>query len=432
MKINYPPLNRTVSIILLFVCVTNAFALDYTISFTGSGSSVDSVRVQNITKGTNIKVPSGQVLFLKDVLTNVNDLSDSGQKISLFPNPVTDISILSFYALISGNININIADVTGKNIFSENRKAETGKNIFKVSLPQGIFFINISGAGINYTQKAVSYSKNILEPVVSGISNQAGNIQKSNKAAGVTMLFNDGDVLLYNASSGNNSTILSDSPSDSKTVDFEFAECKDADNNYYCTIKIGDQLWMAANLKTTKYRNGEDIPNVSDANDWKYLYSPGWCDHSNDPNNGHIYGKLYNYYAVSDSRNIAPEGWHVATKDEWAAMINHVATHWSFLESETKALASRDGWRASTIENTPGYQPLLNNYSGFTAKPGGDRGGFFNGTFFNLSEVAFWWTATDFGNISDAYYMYFAFDVYTTIISNGKKQYGFSVRCVKD
>lgn len=432
MKINYSPLNRTVIVILLFVCVTNTFALDYNISFTGSGSAVDSVRVQNITKGTSITVPSGQVLFLKDVLTDVNYLSDVCQKISLFPNPIYDFSTLLVSIPVPGKININIGDITGKNIFSESQKAEAGKNLFKVCLPQGVFFINISGAGINYTQKAVSYSKNILGPVVSCISNQSGNIQKSNKAAGVAMLFNDGDVLLYSASSGNNSSILSDSPTGSKTVDFEFAECKDADNNYYSTIKIGDQLWMAANLKTTKYRNGEDIPNVSDANDWKYLYSPGWCDQSNDPNNGHIYGKLYNYYAVSDSRNIAPEGWHVATKDEWAAMINHVATHWSFLESETKALASRDGWRTSSIENTPGYQPLLNNYSGFSALPAGNRTGFYGGTFNNLGETSMWWTATDFGNIQDAWYIYFSFDVRYTILDYNRKQFGLSVRCVKD
>lgn len=100
--------------------------------------------------------------------------------------------------------------------------------------------------------------------------------------------------------------------------------------------------------------------------------------------------------------------------------------------SESKALATKEYWKGCTFENTPGYQPWNNNFSGFYGKPGGDRGGFYNGTFFNLTEVAFWWTATDYINIMDAYYFYFTYDTGGTILSTGKKQYGMSIRCVKD
>lgn len=412
----------------LFVCMANGFALNYTITFTGS-TTPDSTIVQNITKGTSITIPAGQALYLTDTFTNNNDLPDTSKDISLYPNPVSEVSTLIFNAPVEGNVSINIVDVSGRSIFTTNQSTNAGLNSFKLKLPQGIFFIDIVGDGFSYTEKAICNSNNLSKPSVSNI---AKSQQRAKKSAGIAMIFNDGDVLIYNSISGKNTAIMTDSPTGSKTVNFIYIECKDADNNYYGTTKIGDLYWMASNLKTTKYRNGEAIPNVSDANDWKYLYSPGWCNYDNNVDNGHIYGKIYNYYTVADSRNIAPPGWHVATKEEWAALVNHVSTHWSFIVSETKALASREGWGVSTQENTPGYQPWLNNFSGFNALAGGNRGGFYNGTFFNMGGTAFWWTATDYINIMDAYFIYFSFDVKYTIIDYNRKQYGCYVRCVKD
>lgn len=316
-------------IFLLFACMADGFALDYTISFTGSGAntSVDSTVVQNITKGTSVTVPFGQVLYLTDVITNVNNTTGNNESVLLFPNPIKEVSMLSFNTPNKGYVNINISDISGRIIYSVTQNAEAGQNSFNVSLPKGIFFIHISGKGMSYTQKAVSSSNNTLKPFVSGITTQFRNIQKAKSSVGVAMLFNDGDVLQYNGNAGNNSTIITDSPTGDKTVNFEFVECKDASNNYYGISKIGDYYWMTSNLKTTKFRNGEEIPNVTDATDWKYLYSPGWCEQNNDPNNGLIYGKLYNYYAAADERNIAPPCWHVATQEEFANLVSHVSIH---------------------------------------------------------------------------------------------------------
>jgi hypothetical protein len=90
----------------------------------------------------------------------------------------------------------------------------------------------------------------------------------------------------------------------------------DIDGNEYKTISIGTQTWMAENLKTTKYRNGDPIPNVTDDTEWGKLSTGAYCDYDNIPDNSAIYGKLYNWYAVDDSRNIAPTGWHVPTDKE--------------------------------------------------------------------------------------------------------------------
>ena len=88
---------------------------------------------------------------------------------------------------------------------------------------------------------------------------------------------------------------------------------KDIDGNVYHTVTIGTQIWMVENLKTTKYRNGDGIPNVTDNTQWGNLTTWAYCNYNNDAANGTKYGKLYNWYAVNDSRNIAPTGWHVPT-----------------------------------------------------------------------------------------------------------------------
>jgi hypothetical protein len=83
----------------------------------------------------------------------------------------------------------------------------------------------------------------------------------------------------------------------------------DYDGNIYFVVEIGGQCWMAENLKVTHYRNGDPIPNVTDNAEWEGLSTGGYCDYYNNPNYAPIYGRLYNWYAVDDSRNIAPAGW---------------------------------------------------------------------------------------------------------------------------
>jgi uncharacterized protein (TIGR02145 family) len=98
----------------------------------------------------------------------------------------------------------------------------------------------------------------------------------------------------------------------------------DGSGNVYNSVKIGDQIWISKNLIATKYQNGQSIPNITDSKSWTNLSSGAYCDFINDINIGKIYGHLYNYYSVSDSRNICPIGWHVPTKVEWETLINYL------------------------------------------------------------------------------------------------------------
>jgi uncharacterized protein (TIGR02145 family) len=159
----------------------------------------------------------------------------------------------------------------------------------------------------------------------------------------------------------------------------------DIDGNVYKTVKIGNQLWMVENLKVTHYRNGDPINHVTDMSEWPSGAS--YSNYDNDTTNGSTYGRLYNWYAVDDSRNIAPEGWHVATDEDWNELE-------MFLGSDAGGKLKATG----TIEGGDGlwYEPNegATNESGFSALPGGLIRIAYGAIFDGLGEAAVFWTST--------------------------------------
>ena len=210
----------------------------------------------------------------------------------------------------------------------------------------------------------------------------------------------------------------------------------DIDGNTYTTIEIGTQVWMMENLKTTKYRDGTSIPNVTDDVLWAGLSSGAYCDYNNVAAKADIYGRLYNGYAVDDSRNIAPAGWHVATGDEVQALLDYVGgtEEWGRKLKE-----------AGTVHwNSPNMG--ADNSSAFTALPGGFRMEYGStGTFqFNyLRNQGRWWASDPSGGGNlDYFYMW---NSATNVLGSltvevyppwqykpFDKSNGYSVRCVKD
>ncbi len=196
----------------------------------------------------------------------------------------------------------------------------------------------------------------------------------------------------------------------------------DTDGNQYKTIVIGAHTWMAENLRTVRFRNGDSIPEVTSNPEWKSLTSAAYCTYENTNNRDEIAttGRLYNWFAVSDSRNLAPEGWHVATDDEWLALT-------TFLGNENIA-----GGKLKETSDLHWMSPNTgaSNLSGFTALPGGRRE-YTDGSFINKGSDGFWWTGSAY-NPDYSWYRYLHFDVANCYRANFHKQYGFSVRCVKD
>lgn len=202
----------------------------------------------------------------------------------------------------------------------------------------------------------------------------------------------------------------------------------DQDGNEYQTVKIGDQWWMAENLKVTHYRNGDSIPNVTDNTKWKNLTMGAYCAYNNDTNNVATYGLLYNWYAVNDKRNLAPPGWHIPTDKEWKHLERYLGM--------AKSKADSSGWRGtdegSKLKATTGWSNNDNNTNayGFTALPSGSRS-YYGGSFSGLRQNGYWWSATESG-WNWAWYRYLDNNSSGILRDYFYKQSGYSVRCVKD
>jgi uncharacterized protein (TIGR02145 family)/uncharacterized repeat protein (TIGR02543 family) len=211
----------------------------------------------------------------------------------------------------------------------------------------------------------------------------------------------------------------------------------DVDGNIYDTVRIGTQTWMVQNLKTTKYYDGIDIPNVTNADSWANLSSAAYCWYENNTSNKATYGALYNWYAASNSR-LAPAGWHLPSDDEWVELLWYLVDNgynWDGtgeLNRVGKSLATKTGWSSSTIEGEVGNNMPSNNKSGFSALPGGYRDGWV-GSFYSVGNGAFWWTSTEYqSSNSDALSRSIIYDDATLRGFQNIKQVGNSVRCIKD
>jgi uncharacterized protein (TIGR02145 family) len=201
--------------------------------------------------------------------------------------------------------------------------------------------------------------------------------------------------------------------------DKESTSVSDVDGNIYKIVTIGNQTWMAENLKTTKYRNGEQIQNVTDAAQWSYLTTAAYCNYSNNVSNANSYGSLYNWFAVKDSRNIAPLGWHVPTDSEWTILINFLGG-----DSIAGAKLKETGLTHWSSPNTG-----ATNETGFTSLPSGFRND--SGDFVSQGLYGLWWSSTEAGG-NIAWYRGMHFDGTDAFRNNYYKPNGYSVRCIKD
>lgn len=210
----------------------------------------------------------------------------------------------------------------------------------------------------------------------------------------------------------------------------QYGTMTDQEGNVYQTVTIGTQTWMAENLRTTTYNDGTPIPNVTGNSEWANLNSGAWCAFQNDNRNADAFGLLYNWYAVDDSRNIAPEGWHVPTHEEFQEL-------YKFLNENGynvgKSLASKAGWDVFTNPGTVGYDLSKNNASGFSALPAAYRY-YHNGGFDYLGSSSNWWSATQYGTGPGARAYYYGLNKTDERLINGHRdpRAGFSVRLVRD
>jgi len=202
----------------------------------------------------------------------------------------------------------------------------------------------------------------------------------------------------------------------------------DIDGNVYQTIKIGTQWWMAENLKVTHYRNGEAIPYVTDDSIWFDLTAGAYCNYNNNIDTAAIYGRLYNWFAVGDSRKIAPQGWHIPSDEEWQTLVDYLggALVAGGKMKTTGTIEEGDGlWHNPDFDHTD-----ATNESGFSALPSGIRG-YTSDTFTFLGYSGIFWSSTEYG--SDlAWLLTLNYGHSKVYYYSYSMQEGYSVRCVMD
>lgn len=192
----------------------------------------------------------------------------------------------------------------------------------------------------------------------------------------------------------------------------------DIDGNVYETANIGNKVWMAENLRVTRYRTGDPIPSIDDMTEWNSLENGALVHYENTEMFNDLYGKLYNWYAAIDPRGVCPVGWRLPTEEDWTTLANLLGGI-ETAGGKMKARGTRD-WANPNVAAT--------NESGFTGLPGGIRR--YDGEFIGIGKIGFWWSSTQTGPVSVwSRGLYHA--ERRLIKANHSKNNGFSIRCIK-
>ena len=200
-----------------------------------------------------------------------------------------------------------------------------------------------------------------------------------------------------------------------------FGTVTDIDGNIYRTVLIGNQWWMAENLKTGHFANGSVIPNITNTLEWSQLTTPSWCNYFNDTSNDLIYGKLYNWFTTVDPQNLCPLGWHVPNDSEWIILTD-------FLGGTNLAggkMKSISGWNSPNTD--------ADNESYFFGLASGSRTISLGGAFIYLGSNGYWLSSSEASTTTlAAWVRRLSYIDGTVQRGDYYKQDGFSVRCLKD
>jgi len=268
---------------------------------------------------------------------------------------------------------------------------------------------SISRVGDVYSISARLISVETGEVVTSGLYDSEGEIGDLMKAGMASIATQIASPLMIPRIEQSNTTLKTNSSRNSSETVIDF------DGNVYGTVQIGGQVWMAENLKVTHYRNGDAITKVTTDVIWEQTFSEAYCNYDFNDVNANTYGSLYNWYSINDSRNIAPDGWHVPSDDEWKQLEMFIGI--------STSNADQTDWRGTNEGEK------LKASTGFNAQPAGYR--HYEYGFLKLDSDSYFWSSLEYLTSLGAYrrldtshssiYRYFE-----------NKRSGLSVRCVKD
>ncbi len=359
-----------------------------------------------------------------------------------YPNPFRGETQVDFSLPESQTIRADVYNVLGQRVVSEELPLSAGYYTMNLSLSHlstGIYFLRFSGI----EQQAIKLMK-----VGSDVHYDTGLLSRgsiqvtASSSAGLPVQKIDGEhgefTIQVEKDRYEAWSVTNQIESDTQlTVPlFLLAEylLTDIDGNVYQTVKIGDQLWMAENLRTTRYRNGDAIPANLSNNEWQTTKSGAYAIYPHNDVDGinsdeemvESYGKLYNWHAVDDDRGLCPKGWHVPSDDEWHTLVDCLGgsdVAGGKMKSTRTELDAHPRWDSPNEGAT--------NESGWSGLPGGQR--LFNGIF-GFIDSGFWWSSTeDISHTRFAWYrwLYSHLGIIDRRSTCFSKDNAFSVRCIR-
>jgi len=396
------------------------FAQSYQISFSGSGANnyVDSVKVENLTKGTSLNMWGNDILSL-NLSSGIRE-SKILSEMSVYPNPSSGSFAVTIYSPEIGYIFISLIDMAGKIIFCKEVFAMEGfSSINFKGLTTGCYLLKADMGVRTYYTRILTFNSELSRNSIEMELEKTGvnEYMTSKIQSAVNMDYSLGDRLKLTGKSANFLTVKMLVADKSQTINFVFVACTDVDGINYPVVKIGTQTWMAENLRSIHYANNDEIPNVVD-DAWGTLTTGAYCDYDDSAMNGEIYGHLYNYYAVADARNICPAGWHVATDAEWTTLIDF-AGGLTVAGGKLKE-SGFTHWQSPNMDATDEF--------GFSALPAGFR---YNDSYQYIGQNGIYWTVTS-GSGDYSWVRNFGYNRANLQRYEGFNPVGWSVRCIKN
>lgn len=449
-------------LLLIAFCQADILAQDYQISFAGSGAAttVTSVKVENLTQGTNLEMDGTNILHLVNSITGINEVtSNEDRKITFSPNPMNEFTRMQFFLPEDGEVFIGLFDIEGRCLFHTENYLSKGLQTYNIQgIETGFYMITVKssrfsatgrflGSGRKWGKARIEYESTISAHLKDNISDiKEGDSIKKGVNDEVLMQYNTGDRLKFTATSGNYMTVLTGIPTESRLLTFNFISCTDDDGKNYPVVTMGSQIWMAENLAYLPAVSPSSIGSDTEKHYYVYDYQGTNVNEAKATVNYLTYGVLYNWPAAmngqagsstnpSGVRGVCPVGWHLPSNAEWQVLVNFLTLNGYGYEGSgddiAKALAANTGWRFYDQAGTPGNDLTTNNSTGFSGLPHGVR---VDGTFGDLSYYAPWW-ASEPGIISPTTSAsMWRLVEYAKVLYNTQNPFsnGQGVRCLKD
>ncbi len=426
--------------------------LIFTADNNGQHVPLDSILIENLTQGGDTSLYAPDTILVLDYVASIGNnetIEENTFSVSQnYPNPFRGKTEINLNLPQKDEIKIAIRDILGRELAHYENTLNRGNHSFAFySGNEKYYFLTVTGKQTNKTIKMLSLNRETIfgekcKVVYNGY--ESNNISYKSHQASNSFGFNLGNELEYTVYSEIGERTIISSPTGSQTYTFQYASgvpcpgipiVTDIDGNTYNTVQIGNQCWMAENLKTTTYRNGNPIPNITNDSIWRNLTTGAYAWYGNDINWRDLYGGLYNWHTTVCANGLCPLGWHVPTDDEWTTLTNFIGGTVSPHGNELKSCRQVNSPLGDTCNTTE--HPRWNQNSddwgtddfGFSALPGGNRNSF--GTFNGIDIGGNWWSSSGNSSTNAWYRSLYYFNGFVEAGDKNKIK-GFSVRCLRN